>query len=177
MHMEVVSDLFLSEENNMPFTILPFESKYQSEVVDLIERIQVGEFDLPIEEAQQKELESIPQSFQKNKGNYWIALFKNKVIGTIAVIDIGHNALELRDVFLDQEYREQKTGFAKKLLDTVLNWSKEHDIQTIYLGTTLKFKAAHRFYEKHGFCEITRQQMPSYCQPMDCDEKFYRLDL
>lgn len=181
--MEVVNDLFLSEregvkqENNIPFTILPFDSKYQSEVIDLIKRIQVEEFSIPIEETQQKELQSIPQSFQKNKGNYWIALFNGRVIGTIAVIDIGHNAFELRDVFLEQECRGQKTGFAKKLLDTVLNWSKEHNIKTIFLGTTLSFKAAHRFYEKHGFREITRQDMPSYCQPMDCDEKFYRFDL
>lgn len=83
----------------MLFTIQPFDSKYQSEVVDLIERIQVGEFSIPIEGGQRKELQSIPQNFQKNKGNYWMALFDGKVIGTIAVIDIGHNAFELRDVF------------------------------------------------------------------------------
>lgn len=181
--MEVVNDLLLNEsnddkeDNGILFTVHPFDLKYQSEVIDLIERIQIGEFNIPIEEGQRKELLSIPQSFQKNKGGYWVALFNGKVIGTIAVIDIGHNAFELRDVFLDKEYRGQKTGFAKKLLDTVLNWSREHDVNTIYLGTTLAFRAAHRFYEKHGFREIARKDMPSYCQPMDCDEKFYQLDL
>ncbi|MBA3956838.1 MAG: GNAT family N-acetyltransferase [Parachlamydiaceae bacterium] len=161
----------------MLFIIQPFASQYQSQVNDLIERIQVEEFHIPIEEAQRKELQSISQSFQKGKGNYWVALLDQKVIGTIAVIDIGHNAFELRDVFLDKEYRGQKTGFAKKLLDTVLIWSTQHDVKTIYLGTTLAFRAAHRFYEKHGFHEIAKNEMPSYCQPMDCDEKFYRLDL
>lgn len=181
--MEVVNDLLVNEPdsakqgNNMLFTIQSFDFKYQSEVVDLIERIQVGEFGIPIEEGQRKELQSISKNFQKNKGNYWVALFNGKVIGTIAVIDIGHNAFELRDVFLDKEYRGQQTEFAKKLLDTVLNWSKEHDVKTIYLGTTLAFQAAHRFYEKHGFREIARQDMPSYCQPMDCDEKFYQINL
>lgn len=168
--------LFLNEKCEF-MTIKPFDSKYQSEVIHLIERIQVGEFNIPIEESQRKELQSISESFQKNKGNYWVALLNEKVIGTIAVIDIGHNAFELRDVFLDKEYRGKKTKFAKKLLDTVLSWSKDHDVKTIYLGTTLSFKAAHRFYEKHGFCEIARKDMPPYCQPMDCDEKFYRLDL
>lgn len=181
--MEVVNDLLLNEPdsakqgNSRLFIIQPFDFKWQSEVVDLIERIQVSEFSIPIEEGQRKELQSISKNFQKNKGNYWVALFNGKVIGTIAVIDIGHNAFELRDVFLDKEYRGQKTGFAKKLLNTVLNWSKEHDVKTIYLGTTLAFRAAHRFYEKHGFREIARKDMPSYCQPMDCDEKFYQLDL
>lgn len=178
--MEVVNDLFLNggrsnQGDNMLFTIQPFDSKYQSEVIDLIERIQIGEFNIPIEKSQRKELQPISQSFQKNKGNYWVALFHGKVIGTIAVIDTAHNAFELRDVFLDQEYHGQKAGFAKKLLGTVLSWSKEHDVKTIYLGTTLSFKAAHRFYEKHGFCEIARKDM--HCQPMDCAEKFYWLDL
>jgi N-acetylglutamate synthase-like GNAT family acetyltransferase len=122
-------------------------------------------------------LQSISSSFQKDKGNYWVALFNEKVIGTIAVIDIGHNAFELRDVFLDKEYRGSHTGYAKRLLDTVLEWAKQHQVKTIYLGTTLSFRAAHRFYEKHGFHEIARNEMPSYCQPMDCDEKFYQLDL
>ena len=161
----------------MSFRIQPFESKYQPEVIDLIERIQVGEFHIPIEEGQRKELQSISGAFQKDNGNYWVALLNEKVIGTIAVIDIGHAAFELRDVFLDKEYRGQGLGFAKKLLGTVLEWSKEHRVRTIYLGTTLAFRAAHRFYEKHGFREIARQDMPSYCQPMDCDEKFYQFDL
>lgn len=161
----------------MPFRIQPFEPRYQPHVMDLIEQIQVNEFHIPIEEAQWKELQSIPSSFQKDKGNYWVALDQEKVIGTIAVIDIGHKAFELRDVFLDKKYRGLPQGYAKQLLDTVLKWSKEQRVHTIYLGTTLAFRAAHRFYEKHGFREITRQEMPSYCQPMDCDEKFYQLNL
>jgi N-acetylglutamate synthase-like GNAT family acetyltransferase len=162
---------------NVSFIIQPFENKYQSEVINLIERIQVEEFNIPIEEAQRQELQSISHSFQKNKGNYWVALLDGNVIGTIAVIDIGHRSFELRDVFLDKKYRGQSTEFAKKLLSKVFDWAKEHEIDTIYLGTTLAFKAAHRFYEKHGFREISREDMPSYCQPMDCDEKFYCLDL
>ncbi|MDP1835019.1 MAG: GNAT family N-acetyltransferase [Chlamydiales bacterium] len=159
----------------MTFSIQRFEPKYQPEVIELVQRIQVGEFDIPIEDGQHQELESIPESFQKGKGNYWIALFNERVIGTIAVLDIGHRAFELRDVFLDQEYRGTVSEFAKQLLGQVLTWSKSHDVNTIYLGTTLKFKAAHRFYEKHGFKELTREEMPAYCKPMDCDEKFYYL--
>jgi N-acetylglutamate synthase-like GNAT family acetyltransferase len=161
----------------MSFRIQSFEPKYLNEVTDLIERIQVGEFSIPIVEGQRKELQSISTSFQKYQGNYWVALFNEKVIGTIAVIDIGHKAFELRDVFLDKDYRGPRYDFAIKLLQTVLEWSKEHDVETIYLGTTLAFKAAHRFYEKYGFNEIKREEMPPYCQPMDCDEKFYKLDL
>lgn len=50
---EVVNDLCLNKEeyikqkNHMPFIILPFDSKYQSQLIDLIERIQVEEFSIP----------------------------------------------------------------------------------------------------------------------------------
>lgn len=159
----------------MAFSIQPFRHQYQKDVFDLIERIQVGEFRIPILESQYKELESIPRSFQKNKGNYWTVFFNNKVIGTIAVLDIGHNAFELRDVFLDVEYRG--TGYAQRMFETVLAWSKQNDVNTLYLGTTLAFRAAHRFYEKNNFIEIARDKLPPYFQPMDCDEKFYMLTL
>lgn len=160
----------------MSFRIQSYENKYQSEVVALIEKIQMGEFNIPILEGQRRELQAIESSFQNDNGNYWVALFNERVIGTIAVIDIGHHAFELRDVFLEQDYRG-KMGFAKQLLDTVFAWANTYEVYTIYLGTTLQFRAAHRFYEKHGFREINKKEMPSYCQPMDCDEKFYRFDM
>lgn len=163
--------------SNMSFRIQPFESRYQIEVVALIEQIQIGEFNIPIEVDQRQELQFISKSFQKNKGNYWVALYDEKVIGTIAVIDIEHKAFELRDFFLHQDYRGGNRGFAKKLLEVIIEWSKECDVKTIYLGTTLAFRAAHRFYEKQGFIELAKKEMPPYCQPMDCDEKFYKLNL
>ncbi|EFB41710.1 hypothetical protein pah_c026o169 [Parachlamydia acanthamoebae str. Hall's coccus] len=49
----------------MSFAIQSFEPKCQSEVIDLIERIQIGEFNFPIEEGQQKELQSIFSVFSK----------------------------------------------------------------------------------------------------------------
>lgn len=161
----------------MFFEIKPFESCYQTGVLALIEQIQEGEFEIPIEEAQRQELLSIPESFRQEpkKGNYWVGLWNGKVIGTIAVLDIGHHAFELRDVFLDKAYRGKPEGYAKQLLDTVIVWANKKEVNTIYLGTTEKFKAAHKFYEKHGFIEIPK--LPSFCQPMDCDTKFYCLNL
>lgn len=39
------------------------------------------------------------------------------------------------------------------------------------LGTTGKFVVAHRFYEKHGFCEIPKHDLPSSFPPMAVDTK------
>lgn len=56
-----VENFLMSEikEVKVSFRIQPYESKYQHEVVSLIEKIQVCEFNIPIEEGQRKELQAI----------------------------------------------------------------------------------------------------------------------
>ncbi|MGO7422080.1 GNAT family N-acetyltransferase, partial [Rhizobium ruizarguesonis] len=43
-----------------------------------------------------------------------------------------------------------------------------------FLGTTDKFVAAHRFYEKNGFTEIAKSALPRTFPLMAVDSKFYR---
>jgi hypothetical protein len=45
----------------------------------------------------------------------------------------------------------------------------------VFLGTTPFFRAAHRFYEKHGFSQIPKQRLPSSFPIMEVDTKFYHL--
>ncbi len=44
------------------------------------------------------------------------------------------------------------------LLQTAISWAEDKKLKDIYLGTTVKFLAAHRFYEKEWFskCEYRR---------------------
>ena len=48
-------------------------------------------------------------------------------------------------------------------------------IREIYLGTTPKFLAAHRFYEKNGFAEIGKESLPEAFPIMSVDTKFYMM--
>jgi N-acetylglutamate synthase-like GNAT family acetyltransferase len=50
-------------------------------------------------------------------------------------------------------------------------------VKEIYLGTTDKFRAAHRFYEKNGFNEIAEYNLPGNFPVMEVDTKFYQLKL
>ena len=43
----------------------------------------------------------------------------------------------------------------------------------VLLGTTEKFVAAQRFYEKNGFAEIEREELPVTFPLMAVDVKFY----
>ncbi|GAB6146258.1 GNAT family N-acetyltransferase [Desulfocicer niacini] len=154
-----------------------FAIKYQNDILNLIVNIQQKEFGIDITAADQPDLCDIKDFYQKGKGNFWVALFNKEVIGTISLLDIGHNQVSLRKMFVNQGYRGKKYQAALTLLNTLLNWAQLHKIREIYLGTTPKFLAAHRFYEKNGFNEIAKTSLPSAFPIMKVDTKFYKYEL
>ena len=150
---------------------------YCQQVIDLILTIQRNEFSIPITLDDQPDLQAISRHYQKNKGNFWIALDDGKVIGTIALTDIGHGLGALRKMFVDASYRGKEFGVGQKLLDRLLEWARNHKLEKIFLGTTEKFIAAQRFYEKNGFVEIEKKLLPAEFPVMEVDVKFYQFTL
>lgn len=153
--------------------ILPFAPQYAQGVVDVILPIQRLEFEIPISLEAQPDLQDIPGFYQKGSGNFWVALDGGNVVGTVALVDIGNHQVALRKMFVSAAYRGAEHGVAKRLLDTLLHWCQECGVKMIFLGTTSKFLAAHRFYEKNGFSEIARSQLPASFPVMAVDTKFY----
>ncbi|HYE56787.1 MAG TPA: GNAT family N-acetyltransferase [Chitinophagaceae bacterium] len=157
--------------------ILPFTKEFTQDVIDLILSIQAAEFDVHVTLDAQSELKNIPAFFQTGSGNFWIALAEGKVVGTIGLLDIGHNAVALRKMFVHADYRGQPHRAGQQLLDQAFRWAETKDINKIYLGTLDKFKAAHKFYEKSGFRLIAERELPSYFPIMHVDTIFYERDL
>lgn len=155
--------------------IVPFEPQYTESVVAVILPIQQTEFEISISLEDQPDLLNIPAFYQRDNGNFWVALSDGQVVGTLALLDIGNGQTALRKMFVKAEYRGAQYGVAKRLLDTLLDWCRARHVQQVYLGTTAKFLAAHRFYEKHGFHEINRTQLPASFHFMAVDTKFYCL--
>ena len=83
-----------------------FQKKYQNQVLSLISGIQQKEFNVNITPEQQPDLKDIPSFYQKGRGNFWIALDKDKVIGMIALLDIGNNEGALRKMFVQKKNTE-----------------------------------------------------------------------
>jgi hypothetical protein len=67
--------------------IQPYSADYQDQVVNLILTIQRDEFLIPIKLTDQPDLLKIPTVYQQRKGNFWIAIDGNQVIGTIALYE------------------------------------------------------------------------------------------
>ena len=74
---------------NEKICIIPYESKFQDEVVDLIVHIQQKEYNVPITKEEQPDLLEIETFYQRDSGNFWVATYDGKVVGTVALLDIG----------------------------------------------------------------------------------------
>jgi N-acetylglutamate synthase-like GNAT family acetyltransferase len=157
--------------------VVPFSLELESQVIGLIVGIQRGEFGIDITAEQQPDLSTIPSFYQTGAGNFWVALVDDRVIGTISLLDIGERQSALRKMFVHPDFRGRALGTARSLLDTLLAWAGDRDTREIFLGTTPFFLAAHRFYEKHGFSEIPKSQLPTSFPIMEVDTRFYHLHL
>lgn len=155
--------------------IYRFESADQQGVVDVILPIQREEFDIAITAEDQPDLQAIPDFYQVGNGDFWVAKQDGRVIGTIGLKDIGAQQTALRKMFVAAPFRGREFGVAAKLLSTLLEEAWQRGVKDIYLGTTDKFLAAHRFYEKHGFAEVAKEELPESFPVMKVDSKFYVL--
>lgn len=158
-------------------TIEPYSDICKKDVQNLILEIQQKEFNVDIDITRQPDLQNIPTFYQTGKGNFWVAKMKGTVIGTISLRDIGNDQGALRKMFVDKNYRGKEYATGQRLLNTLLDWSKEKGLKEILLGTTEKFLAAHRFYEKNGFEEISKSDLPPAFPIMSVDVKFYRFKI
>ena len=154
--------------------IVAYSSIYQEAILNLIVNIQQTEFGIAITAADQPDLCNIQDFYQKGKGNFWVALLNQEVVGTISLLDIGNGQSALRKMFVDRPYRGKNYQVAAALLGTLLNWARSQKVREIYLGTTPKFLAAHRFYEKNGFKEIAEDELPHNFPVMRVDTRFYK---
>jgi N-acetylglutamate synthase-like GNAT family acetyltransferase len=146
-------------------------------IVALIVPIQRDEFGIEITAEDQPDLMQIESFYQTGNGDFWVARKDGQIIGTIGLKDIGEGDVALRKMFVGAAWRGREFGVAKQLLDHLIESARARGVRKIYLGTTAKFLAAHRFYEKHGFELIDPQQLPASFPLMLVDTRFYALTL
>lgn len=154
--------------------IVPFNNHDCDEIVGLITTIQITEFGVATSAEKQPDLRDIPNFYQQGAGNFWLALVDGQLAGTIALKDVGDGVCALRKMFVKKEFRGKERGIAAALMRTLLDWAGEQGVREIYLGTVDVYHAAHRFYEKSGFTEVARHEVPDSVPLMDVDVKYYR---
>jgi N-acetylglutamate synthase-like GNAT family acetyltransferase len=157
--------------------IVAFEPHHEEGVGSLIVGIQAHEFQIAITLEDQPDLQDIPGFYQQGTGNFWVALSEGTVVGTVALLDLGNHQGALRKMFVHESYRGPGHGVSARLLDALLQWARGRHVKDVYLGTTEKFRAAHRFYERNGFQQIAAGELPPSFPKMMVDTRFYHLAL
>ena len=157
--------------------ITQLDNSYCNQIIDIILPIQQIEFNVPITLESQPDLLDIESNYHQTGGNFWGAKIDDELVGTIALIAIDGNAGAIRKMFVRKEYRGKELGIAQLLLDELVTYCKQKQITALYLGTVDVLKAAHRFYEKNGFTQLTKTDLPKSFPLMGADNIFYELHL
>ncbi|MCE4956817.1 GNAT family N-acetyltransferase [Macrococcoides caseolyticum] len=156
--------------------IIQYNDHYKQEVNEFIINIKLHEFDIEnVTYDNQPDLKNITSTYLNTGGQFWLALYDGKVVGTIALQRLKDNNGALKRVYVDQNVRNMKIG--KKLLLHVIEASKKDGIQAIYLGTIDKFEAAQHFYRKNGFHLILKEDLPQDFPLVPVDNIFYYKDI
>ena len=82
----------------------------------------------------------------------WVAVAGGEVVGSVALRDLGGNALELKRMYLHSSQRGR--GLGKQLLATALDWARASGAHVVRLDTSERMEAAQRLYEVHGFRRV-----------------------
>lgn len=161
------------------FGIGPWAEEDRGGVIALISGIQRGEFGFAITPEDQPDLTDVAGFYRRGAGEFWVArdAGSREVVGTIALVDMGNGQGALRKMFVRADRRGPGSGVSSALLATLLQHAGARGLRGIFLGTTSRFLAAHRFYEKHGFTRVEKSALPPAFPVMAVDTVFYRLDV
>jgi len=103
-----------------------------------------------------KALDNLHQTYQKNKAIYYVITDKDKVVGGggIAPLDnFDGNTCELQKMYFLSEIRGK--GLGSELINRCLEKAKEFGFDECYLETMPYMTAAQKLYKKNGFTTIT----------------------
>lgn len=134
------------------FLIIPFQPRYENQIINLIGSMLVftrdrQESDLPLKD---DDINHIPSTYF-GKGGFWLAFAGQRLIGTVALLDLGQDTAKLKRLFVIPMYHGQ--GVGRALLNHALAHAKQQNFSRMILNTYPTMKRAQSFYLKHGFTQ------------------------
>lgn len=157
--------------------IFPIENQHADAVIDLVLNIQQKEFNIAITLEDQPDLLDIKNFYHAGGGGFWGAFINDELVGTIALVKFDDRAGAIRKMFVKKEFRGKEFSIAQKLLETLITYCTENEIDDLYLGTVSILEAALRFYERNHFLQIEKKTLPKAFPVMSADNVFCYLTL
>lgn len=125
-------------------TIYPTEYGFSSAFADDVDRI----------------IHKFVENFDKEKECIFIAEVSGKRVGSIAIAKSDDKTAQLRFFLLEADARGM--GIGKRLVDKVLDFSRDKGYQHIFLETVSKLETARILYKNKGFKMTKTHENPSW---------------
>ncbi|CAM1345010.1 GNAT family N-acetyltransferase [Tenacibaculum amylolyticum] len=155
--------------------IQKFEPHQQEQLANFVLGIQNGEFGLGFKRDEQKDLLNTSEFYKG--GNFWIAKNENDIIGCIGLQKLNSEVGVLRKMFVQKEFRGKELNIAQQLFEKLKQEAINLKFEKILLDTPSIAKASHRFYQRNGFIEIRKNEIPSAYSFPDRNSKIFELKL
>ena len=155
--------------------IMEFKAGDQNLVREFVLNIQNGEFNLGFTQSDQPDLIDTEKFY--HSGNFWTARINGEIVGTIGLQNLDNQNGVLRKMFVRQDYRGTEPRIAQLLFDELLTFSKSINLKVIWLDTPGIAVASHRFYEKNGFSQTDKLNLPEKYLFPDKNSKIYKLEI
>ena len=95
-------------------------------------------------------LHAMTELYDNENNKLWIAEENGKIVGSMCIVEKGDGSAQLR--LFGTHPNTQGKGVGKRLMQTVMDYSKEQGYRHLYLWTIDICKSALHLYEKYGFC-------------------------
>ncbi len=155
--------------------IITYQEKYKQQIIDLILHIQNEEAKINLSLEEQPDLLDIPNYYEKDGGEFWLAVEDNTVIGTLALMNKGNSNGILKKGFVNKEHR--KRGILTELYRTLLDYAIKNNIKQLMFDTPSVAADCHRFFEKEGYVRISKSEQPFEYEYPDRNSYLYLLKL
>lgn len=147
----------------MEVEIIQFEKKYSKDFYDLnIEWLKTYFYVEQLDE----EVLSKPEQYIIEKGGYiFFAKLNEDIVGTVALMPIGEQLLELTKMAVSPKHRGFKIG--QKIMQYCIDFAKEKQLPKLVLYSNRKLENAIYIYRKYGFVEV----------PLEANSPYKRSDI
>ena len=140
----------------MTVEIVPFQDKYSDYFYDL-NYDWLNEY-FYVEDYDEKVLRNCKEEIIDKGGHIFFAIFKSKVVGTMALIPREEGIYELNKMAVKKAVRGN--GVGHQLIQFVIDYSVNNNFKSVILYSNTVLKNSIHLYNKFGFKEIDNPDAP-----------------
>jgi putative acetyltransferase len=130
-------------------TIVPATRADVPGVIDLIHRVFVEYGWVWNQAVEVPDLLRWSPHYEPPHGAFWVIRAGDRIVGSAGVDRVDGGTAELHRLYLDPGARGR--GLGDGLVDTILEWCRQHGIPRLVLWSDTRFQHAHRLYLRKGF--------------------------